>query len=1163
MKRIIVMLFMVFLMVMLVSCQNEGTPATPEEIPSNVPSEGTPEETPEPENPNKGDETPTIFLAGDSTVKTYEDNQFIGGWGQFLDLFLNENIDVVNCAQGGRSARSFINEGRLLNIDDSEFKYSFTQNSGKSIEECIKTGDYLFIQFGHNDDDTKAQSSYSTMFDRMSPLGDPNSDGIYPVNPGTRVSTTSLPTVYTDKATDSEETKALAEIAKYGSVYYSYDCGGTYKWYLKQYIDFARSVGAIPVLVTPVSRVKFSGNTIIGGAGLHGENFAYVEAVRQLAQEENCLLIDLFADTKEMLETATPTYANYLMALKPNDLTGEWPKGYDEAYGNASMGYTGIEGTHYNKYGAYLQAAKVAEAILSNTDILSNGECFNFYKNVLTTPVKFINPSNLISKTICSQIEDLFELINVENPVKEESNASLVVNMIEDLATHGVVTKDNYLELQEKCEEIRTAYVALNVDDRPLVTNYNVLEKYEKDIEDMVIALRPKPSKVVEFNPESITVSSIDSSLEVNGFKIVGAVGNEVTVISSKANFTYNNQSYSLSKYLSMGGSKKPTYRYIEFSIEGECVVTIVAKSSSSSADRIVGLYDSTGKQVGSFDAKGSQSITSLEVNQAGTYQVGSTGSGVYIYYIFIEYFEGGNVDTPVTPEEPSSPSLPSEEPISPSELPSTTLYVVGDSTLASFSDSYFYPRYGYATQLDHYLYDSVNVVNLALSGRSSKSFILEANYKTLKSSIKTGDYLLIGFGHNDEKNSDAERFTDASKDISDETSFKYYLYNYYVKLALDAGATPILCTPIVRANNSDNYTGDSGHVTSTGDYRKAIEELSEAYSVMLVDLTTITSDVYTEIGYNEAIYFHAITVGKYDTDGKTIIPELSTVDKTHLNIYGARFIAHKLCEVLKNSTCELGKYVHSLNYEPTKANTLVPNPNYKVVDYSAPNLSAYSAPSHFATITDGWYGTAFGDTGGSPASEGNGYVAKEEVEGKFTVGQTAGSNKGKIAASSDGFAFLFRQVESNKNFKVTVEVKVIKTASVSQASFGLMLRDDVYLNVQNTSILSNYVAAGFLCGSSSMNVLFNRENKALVKENNTASLYQIDDTAVLSIERVGQVVKTTVIYKDKTYSRTYTDYDFQAIDNGYMYIGMFANRGTVIECTNVQFEITGESQGA
>ena len=60
--------------------------------------------------------TPTIYLAGDSTVKTYNDDQYIGGWGQFFDLYLDDSITVVNCAQGGRSSRSFINEGRLYDI---------------------------------------------------------------------------------------------------------------------------------------------------------------------------------------------------------------------------------------------------------------------------------------------------------------------------------------------------------------------------------------------------------------------------------------------------------------------------------------------------------------------------------------------------------------------------------------------------------------------------------------------------------------------------------------------------------------------------------------------------------------------------------------------------------------------------------------------------------------------------------------------------------------------------------------------------------------------------------------------------------------------------------------------------------------------------------------
>ena len=81
-----------------------------------------------------------------------------------------------------------------------------------------------------------------------------------------------------------------------------------------------------------------------------------------------------------------------------------------------------------------------------------------------------------------------------------------------------------------------------------------------------------------------------------------------------------------------------------------------------------------------------------------------------------------------------------------------STLWVVGDSTLSSFDDKYYYPRYGYGTKLGCYLNSKVQVNNLALSGRSSLSFTKEENYKELLAGMKAGDFLIIGFGHNDEK---------------------------------------------------------------------------------------------------------------------------------------------------------------------------------------------------------------------------------------------------------------------------------------------------------------------------------------------------------------------------------------------------------------------------
>ncbi|MDQ0229576.1 lysophospholipase L1-like esterase [Metabacillus malikii] len=75
-----------------------------------------------------------VFLAGDSTVQAYEDNARQGGWGEFLHKYLDDNIQVCNYAIGGRSSKTFVEEGRLEHI--------FSE---------ISESDYLLVQMGHND----------------------------------------------------------------------------------------------------------------------------------------------------------------------------------------------------------------------------------------------------------------------------------------------------------------------------------------------------------------------------------------------------------------------------------------------------------------------------------------------------------------------------------------------------------------------------------------------------------------------------------------------------------------------------------------------------------------------------------------------------------------------------------------------------------------------------------------------------------------------------------------------------------------------------------------------------------------------------------------------------------------------------------------------------
>ena len=574
--------------------------------------------------------TPTIFLAGDSTVKTYEDGQYIAGWGQFLELFLSDKITVKNAAHGGRSSRSFINEGRLYDIEGNN--YTFSQNGGNSIADEIKEGDYLFIQFGHNDDSSKL-SNYTTIYDRMVPLGEPDANGIYPTTPAEKVSTTYLPDEYTSRATDSEEAKALSELAKYGDEYYAYG-SGTYKWYLKQYIDFARSVGATPVLVTPVARVKFSGGEIIGGAGLHGDNFAYVEAVRQLAKEEDCLLIDLFADSKEMLETATPTYASFLMALKPNELTGAWPVGYDSAYGNVDAGYTGIEATHYNKYGAFLQAAKIAEHILENKYE------YSFSSNVHMYPERYIDPSNLISFNPVLDLERLFYKVNVTIPDRDYMMPETVVALIDALAAKGEVTMENYLEIGKECKAVRLEYAKLNVDFKHLVTNISVLEEIEARVKEMEIASRPEPTRVVVFNADDLKQTTYDSTVTEGDFTLVATSDKKMDKKTKVVSFSYNGENYTTAYGLSLGGSAKfGTSRYISFTVDGPCSVTIAVQSSGSDT-RTLNMVNSAGQSVGSIEAPASVNVATIEVDAAGTYSIGSAGSGMYVFMIIIEYFE-------------------------------------------------------------------------------------------------------------------------------------------------------------------------------------------------------------------------------------------------------------------------------------------------------------------------------------------------------------------------------------------------------------------------------------------------------------------------------------------------------------------------------------------
>ena len=203
------------------------------------------------------------------------------------------------------------------------------------------------------------------------------------------------------------------------------------------------------------------------------------------------------------------------------------------------------------------------------------------------------------------------------------------------------------------------------------------------------------------------------------------------------------------------------------------------------------------------------------------------------------------------------------------------TVWVIGDST-ASVYASDVYPRMGWAQPLQDYFAPAcAKALDMARSGRSSKSFYDEGLWTPVRDALRSGDFVLIQFGHNDEKTDDPLRFTDPS------TTFKDYL-SIFIDDALAKQATPILLTPIHRNNWSGNEIRDTH-----GAYSVAIRELAAARQLALLDASLLTEQHFESLGpAATTALFMELAAGQFPN-----YPEGNS-DNTHLQEGGARTVA-------------------------------------------------------------------------------------------------------------------------------------------------------------------------------------------------------------------------------------------------------------------------------
>lgn len=475
------------------------------------------------------------------------------------------------------------------------------------------------------------------------------------------------------------------------------------------------------------------------------------------------------------------------------------------------------------------------------------------------------------------------------------------------------------------------------------------------------------------------------------------------------------------------------------------------------------------------------------------------------------------------------------------------TLWVVGDSTLSCFADKYYYPRYGYGTMLKEFLDDTFVVENIALSGRSSKSFTTEPEYDTLLKSMKEGDFLLIGFGHNDEK-TESGRFTDANGDYKQEGSFANSIYTNYIVPASKAGTRVILCTPIVRRTSNGVWSDVLLHITKDagefkgGDYPNAIRQLGATLSIPVVDMTEITRKLYDRLGADETLYLHAWTSNK----------SLS-VDNTHTNIWGARVNAYNVLKQVKafNISGISEHIVIDDNSDiPSKEMYLKPNEEYipTVFNSDLKNSTLWED-------VDGWKGTIFGDIGekGSLSDYKKNFILEGDSEGNIHI--AVKDNVGKIAGVSDGIAMYYKKLDADKKFVLSAKMRINDYFLNDQVSFGLMVRDDMYIDEQTADILGDYVTAAplMLTHEDKAWNCFARKSGVLTKGGICTRKYN-----------VGDVVDVRIVSSNDGYACTFGseatitggfDFKLTSVDAEHVYVGMFVARNADITFMDIKLE--------
>lgn len=207
------------------------------------------------------DGKPVVFITGDSTVKNADkDENGMWGWGAVANTVFDETkIAIVNAAMAGRSCRSYLNEGRWEKVYNS-----------------LKPGDFVLIQFGHNDigaiDKPKYRAAIASAADTCH---------VYRMQAAKED--------LSKQNVIDQKLKSNAQVGSYEVVY-------SFGWYLKKFIQDVREKGATPILVSLTPRNEWTDGKI------ERRNDTYGKWYREVAKETGVEFVDLHNITADFLD---------------------------------------------------------------------------------------------------------------------------------------------------------------------------------------------------------------------------------------------------------------------------------------------------------------------------------------------------------------------------------------------------------------------------------------------------------------------------------------------------------------------------------------------------------------------------------------------------------------------------------------------------------------------------------------------------------------------------------------------------------------------------------------------------------------------------------------------------------------------------------------------